>query len=85
MFSDLKAALHRKVQGDWADRKVGLMGNNKEQKVFAVLTTDSPMTLDHSQSSSQFFRNKPPGKGKGKGQPKGGKGKGKIYSKGKGK
>jgi len=43
------------------------------------------MTLDPSQSRSQDFRNKPPGKGKGKGQPKGGKGKVKGSGKGKGK
>jgi len=48
IYSDLEVALHRKVQEDGADRKLGLMGDNKEQKGFVVLTTDSPMTLDHS-------------------------------------
>jgi len=62
-YSDFKAALHRKVQEDWADRKLGFMGNNKEQKGFAVLNTASPMTLECSQSSSHDFRNKHPGKG----------------------
>jgi len=61
------------------------MGNIKEQKGFAVLNTETPMMLDPSQSSSQDFRNKPPGKGKGKRQPKGRKEKAKGSVKGKGK
>jgi len=32
-YSVLKAAPHGKVREDWADRKLWIMGNNKEKKV----------------------------------------------------
>jgi len=50
-YADLKGALLKKVQEDWADRKLGLLGGNKEHKSFSVLTTDTPMAVDPPQSN----------------------------------